>query len=100
MMSIARPSREWRHWLVPVCVIFLALFIGLQAVHVHLLHPHDDLAGGPCLVCVSAHSSAPVAIPLAQILLIAVASVSILREWKAPTCDAVLPLFIRPPPAR
>jgi hypothetical protein len=51
-------------------------------------------------VCVSAHSSAPVAIPLAQILLIAVASVSILREWKAPTCDAVLPLFIRPPPAR
>jgi hypothetical protein len=99
-MSIARPSRDWRRWLVPVCVVFLALLVGLQAVHVHLLHPQDDLASGTCLVCVSAHSSAPITVPLAQIMLIALASVSVLRESKAPTCDAVLPLFIRPPPAR
>ena len=99
-MPIARPFREWRSWVVPVCVLFLALFVGLQAVHVHLLHPHDDLANGTCMVCVNAHTSVPVTVPLSQIMLIAVASVAILREQKTPTCDAVLPLFIRPPPVR
>jgi hypothetical protein len=95
----ARQNREWRYWLVLVCLLSFVLFVGLQAVHMHLLHPNDDLAGGTCLVCASAHTSATITIQLTQILLIAVASVAIVRAWSAPSYEAVLPLFIRPPPS-
>ena len=78
-----------------VCVMF-ALLLVVQALHVHF---DDGLSATKCQICVSAHTSAPVAAVIAEVLFFAIASIAILGELQAPDADAILPLFIRPPPA-
>lgn len=86
-----------RRWLALMCILFAALLLAAQAMHVD---PDDGLSTGPCPICVSAHTSAPVAVVTAQTLFIAIASVVVLGKQQAPNAESVLPLFIRPPPSR
>lgn len=94
-MGLARKFGSSRPWLAVMCVLVVALLTA-QAMHVH---SDDGLSVAKCQICVSAHSSAPVTAVMAQILLVAIASVVIVRQLQEPSADSVLPLFIRPPPS-
>ena len=87
-------SGRRRNWVAAVCVVF-ALLLVVQAMHVHF---DDGLSATKCQICISAHSSAPAAAGIAEVLFFAIASIAILGELQAPDAVAVLPLFIRPPP--
>ena len=95
-MGMNLQNGNWRRWLAVACVVFAVLLLAAQAMHVD---PDDGLSSGPCPICVSAHTSAPVAVVTAQLLLITIASVLILMEQQAPNAESFLPLFIRPPPS-
>lgn len=89
--------RSSQRWLAAVCVLFAALLLTAQAMHVH---PDDNgSSAATCPICVSAHTSAPVSAVTAQLLLVAIAAVVIFSEHQAPNAESVLPLFIRPPPS-
>ena len=85
-----------RQRLAGLCIALIILQVSVQAVHVHGATGSADTT---CLVCVSARTSAPTAVAITQVVLIALASVAIVRELSAPTFSASLPLFIRPPPS-
>ena len=84
-----------RRWLAAFCILFAALLLTVQAMH---LDPDDGLSSGPCPICVSAHTSAPVAAVTAQVKLVAMASIVMVGELQTPNAETILPLFIRPPP--
>lgn len=84
-----------RRWLAAICILFAVLLLTAQAMHVH---PDNGLSAATCPICVSAHTSAPVAAVTAQLLLVAIASVVMAGELQAPNAETILPLFIRPPP--
>jgi len=69
----------------------------VQAMHVHA---HESSTGTPCLACVSAHTNVPVAAVVTTVLLVAITSILVPSETAIPSVEAVLPLFIRPPPSR
>src|SRR3954451_19669378 len=87
-------SKRWA-WSVFVTLILFA--VCAQAVHIHF---DRELPGATCLACVSAHTGVPVASIVASGFLIAVTLVFVLHESEVPNFEAVLPLFIRPPPSR
>jgi hypothetical protein len=84
---------KFPRWIAPIGILLMVVMIG-AAVHVH----PNDLTGATCVVCVGGRTSAPATVVTVQILLVAMASVPILRELHTPTCEPVLFLFIRPPP--
>jgi hypothetical protein len=84
-----------RRWLAAICILFAALMLTAQAMHVH---PDAGLSSSTCPICVSAHTSAPVAAITTQMLLVAIASIVIAGELQTPSAESILPLFIRPPP--
>jgi hypothetical protein len=59
-----------------------------------------EASGTTCLACVSAHTGVPIAAVVSSGFLIAITFVSVLGEPEVPNSQAVLPLFIRPPPLR
>ena len=82
-------------WTVLVVLVLLA--VCAQAVHIHV---DREPSGATCLACVSAHTGVPVASVVASGFLIAITFVQALLEPEVPNCEAILPLFIRPPPSR
>lgn len=95
-MGLALQIGSSRRWLAAICIVFAVLLLSAQAMHVH---PDDGLSSATCPICVSAHTSAPIAAVTTHLLLVAIASVVIAGELKTPNAEPVLPLFIRPPPS-
>jgi len=86
-----------KQWASTVFVMLVLLAVCAQAVHLHL---DREPSSATCLACVSAHTVVPVASIVSSGLLIAITLVFVLHELEVPTCEAILPLFIRPPPSR
>ena len=85
-----------RQRLAGLCIALIVLLLSVQAIHVHAANGTTDTT---CLVCVSARTSAPVADAITQVVMIALASLPLVREMTAPSFTAALPLFVRPPPS-
>jgi hypothetical protein len=96
-MGFTPHFRSSQRWLAAVCIVFAALLLTAQAMHVH--PDNNGLSSATCPICVSAHTSAPVTAVTAQVLLVAIAAVVILGEQQTPNAESILPLFIRPPPS-
>ncbi len=86
-----------QRWALSACFVLIVLALALQAVHVHAF---GESSGGTCVACVTAHSTAPVTAIFGLVLFVAVTWVLSLGTSRIPHCDTILPLFIRPPPAR
>src|SRR5512147_3105147 len=98
MAARLQPASETlrRQRLAGLCIALVLMLLSVQAVHVHATTGSADTT---CLVCVSARSSAPMAAVITLVILVALASLPVLRELTVPSFGAPLPLFIRPPPA-
>jgi hypothetical protein len=88
------PPERMQRWPAPLCIALIVLVVAV-AVHVH----PGDFSDARCVVCVAAHTSTPVAFVTTQVTLIAIASLPVIHELTTPESEAVLPLFIRPPPS-
>jgi uncharacterized membrane protein len=84
-------------WVAVVCVLTALLFAGLEATHVHSGARSGN--AGPCLVCVSAHSNAPVVSVTTISLSLTVEMVAIPYAIEANSITNLLDIFIRPPPS-
>lgn len=97
MEAERQPANKLLHRrLAGACIALIVLLVSVQAAHVHR---NTGTADTTCLICVSARTSAPVAAVVTQVVLIAIASLPVLRALTMPSFGAVLPLFIRPPPS-
>jgi hypothetical protein len=88
---------RYRRWVSTVFVMLILFAVCAQAVHIHA---DRERPGATCLACVSAHTGVTVASVVSSGFLVAVTFVFVLHEIEVPNCEAVLPLFIRPPPSR
>ena len=91
-----------RRWLAALCVVVMAVFGFVQAVHIHDGLASDENPRTPathCLICVAAHS-APVAtvISFAPVLAISTSVAPVLDPQLRPHL-VVFSTFIRPPPS-
>ena len=85
-----------RHSLAGIFIALVLLALAVQAVHVHQPTASTDAT---CLICISAHTGAPVAVLTTLVMLTVIASLPMMRLFQAAKVDCTLPLFIRPPPA-
>ena len=90
-----------RRWLAVFCIVVMAVFGFVQAVHVHDGLAADESPSTPaahCLICVAAHSATVVtAISLAPVLATS-ASVTPVLDPQVHSQLVVFTTFIRPPP--
>ncbi len=93
----ARLEFRWKPWASTALVLLVLLALLAQVVHVHA---NPELSSTPCLACVAAHTAVPATVIAASVYLVAVTLIFVLCDSEAPTSEAVLPLFIRPPPSR
>ncbi len=97
METTAKSEFRWKLLASTAMVALILLAVCVQAVHIHT---QSEPAGAICMACVSAHTAAPVAALASSVLLIAITLALVLHEFEVPSCESVLPLFIRPPPSR
>lgn len=95
--SSAKFEFRWKRYASAICVTFILFAVFAQAVHVHT---QGEPSGTPCLACVSAHTGAPVSPVVSSVLLVTITPLVVLPELEIHSSEAVLPLFIRPPPSR
>jgi hypothetical protein len=93
----AKLELRWKTCASAICATLVLFAVLAQSVHVHA---QAETSGAICPACVSAHTGTPVSPIVSSFSLFAIASVLVLPELEIPSCEAVLPLFIRPPPSR
>ncbi len=97
MISICATSdRRPMRWFMRAFALLILLAVCMQVAHVH----SETFSSSICLACVSAHSSVPVAALVLPAFLVALTLVIIQGESAAPTHEALLKNFIRPPPCQ
>jgi hypothetical protein len=84
-------------WIAVACVLIALLFAGLESTHVHGPAGSGNV-GRPCVICISAHASAPTVTTTTIPVLLMVEGVAVPYAIEASSSTNLLDIFIRPPP--
>jgi hypothetical protein len=86
-----------QQWMAGFCLLIMLFASSAEAAHLHALGS-TAVKAAPCVLCISAHSTAPATPVLTLPTLLVVESVSAPFLERVPYEAFRLALFIRPPP--
>jgi len=92
-------ARAFSRWTGAFCLLLVLLFTGLEASHIHSTDAISGTSSTPCLICISAHSTAPAVAVHSLTPLWKVGFMATEPEVMGQGISSRLEIFIRPPPA-